>query len=282
MQKNVMMKTILTSMLVVCFSTSLSLENESALIDDKPGRMTFSVVYKETESMVMMSGGVPQKQKRKMGNDFQFDFSFSGHQARFQKQTSEAASNKPKSLMIGRSSFVSSSGEASALPVDEFDTAVYDFNKQLKIGLATVLKKDILVEVPIEALSLGLKVLGESREILGHKARKAVSEDGKTIVWFTNELDIPTPWKIEGIDGVVLEFENDMRTITASSLEFMPINDSSFDLPDRKLLELEQYQDLKKEEMDELMKSVQQRMKESGVNIDFANGGIKIKKGGNQ
>lgn len=272
------MKTLISILVLASFSTITVNDAGKTFTKDESGKMTFSVVYKETEAM-NMAGGVPMKKKMKLGDDFSFDFSFSGENGKLEKQSTDEPDDKPKKISLSGASF--SSSEDSTLPVDEFDECVFYFDQKKKVGLATVLEKDVLVEVAFAYQNLNLSKTDETMQILGYTAKKVMSEDEKVTVWYTDELEIHSPWQLEGIDGVILSYEDSQRTITATDLSFRQVDASLFELPERKLLTQFQYEDLKKEERDEMMKSLQEKLKESGLNISLDGAGIKIKKGGN-
>ncbi len=276
------MKTIATLLVLAITTVNPTLRKNDIERVKASGTIAFSVVYNETETVAMSSSlGTPQKQKMKVGTDFDFNFTFDDQHARFEKVKQEIPKG-PKRISFGASSFAVASTEDEAnFAFDEFDTAVFDFGKNMHYGLATIFEKQIMVEMPISTQNHGFEISGKTKKVAGYEVKQTISKDGEFEVWFTTELDVYSPWQFEGIVGVVLEFKDDRRTVTASNVELSSIETSSFELPDRRVLELEQYQDLKKEELDEQMKLIQEKMKGFGQDISFKNGGITIKKGGN-
>ena len=278
------MKTIITFLILLGFGTSPTVKVDNDGPIKKSGQITYETVYKETQGFGMSSAtGTPERQKVKMGTDFKFDYFFNERYSRYQKIEKKEEGQPQRRVSFSSFSFGGGSGSEGpdALKFDEFDTTVFDFEENLQYGLATVFEKELMVEVPLSKQDLGFEVSKTKKKIAGYNVTEAISSDGNIKVWFTKELDIHSFWQYDGIDGVVLGFEDQSRTVTASKIDMKSVPTSMFELPDRKLIELEQYQDLKKEEADERMKSIQKRMKESGKEISFENGGITIKKGGN-
>ena len=59
----------------------------------------------------------------------------------------------------------------------------------------------------------------EVKEILGFECIKAVSEDGKTTVWFTSHIPIPNEPYVCGLDGLILEYYGDKIISIASDIQ---------------------------------------------------------------
>lgn len=268
------MKRIMTA--ILCIGIIASNTALAGIFQQNEGTFTYDVVYKESEGMMMTSGSsVPVKQKIKKGTDFQFHFLLKGDKAKFQK-IEEPQSGDVQMRSSFNFSSSSSQTEEPKLEMDEFKTSYYNFDEGLRYGLATVLERDVIVEEYLTDERIKVSPASGSKTIAGYKCKKAVSDDGTTTVWYTEDVSLRTPWTFEGINGTILEMENDMRTVTALEFSGSAIADASFSMPNgRKMIELEQYQDLKKEEQDVQMQKLMERMKENGQNISFGkNGGI--------
>ena len=67
-----------------------------------------------------------------------------------------------------------------------------------------------------------IPVDGEKKEILGFECLKAISPDGKTIVWYTPHIPVKDEPIATGLNGLALQFDNGQQIFTA-----MQVTDSA-------------------------------------------------------
>lgn len=60
-----------------------------------------------------------------------------------------------------------------------------------------------------------IPVDGEKKEILGFECLKAISPDGKTIVWYTPHIPVKDEPIATGLNGLALQFDNGQQIFTA-------------------------------------------------------------------
>lgn len=94
---------------------------------------------------------------------------------------------------------------------------------------------------------------GEKKEILGYECRKAVSPDGKTIVWFTSGIPVKDEPVACGLNGLVLEFSNGTNIFTAKSI--------SMDKITTPIVRPEGEKEMQKKDFDEMVKKRMEMMK---------------------
>lgn len=62
-------------------------------------------------------------------------------------------------------------------------------------------------------------VKGENKDILGYECVKAVSEDGKTTIWYTPQIPVQDEPIATGLDGLVLQMNTSGQIYTATKVE---------------------------------------------------------------
>ena len=140
---------------------------------------------------------------------------------------------------------------------------VYDYNYANENIYQRVYTVPQNVKQPISKIAseklnnLNWKITNESKQILGYKAFLATTNfrGREYLVWFTKDLNIEIfPWKLKGLPGVILEFEDKdgfikgvAKTISLNSndefpkkvLSYFSKNASETVMPFKKLIELE-------------------------------------------
>lgn len=137
------------------------------------------------------------------------------------------------------------------------DDKVYrDLRKNMKIEQREFMTRMFLIES--DAGKTDWKLTGEQKTILNFHCLEALrEEDGKKIrAWFTPEIPISTgPQSYGNLPGLILsvDIDNGQRTITATSVEFTPIDKSLLVKPkEGKKVSAEQYKKIVDEKMKEM------------------------------
>ena len=81
-----------------------------------------------------------------------------------------------------------------------------------------VFGKDFIVSDSIGKAKFSV-VKGETKEILGYECQKAISEDGKTVVWFTPQIPVKDEPIATGLPGLALQMDYLGQTFTAIKVE---------------------------------------------------------------
>ena len=78
--------------------------------------------------------------------------------------------------------------------------------------------KSVIVVDSIKSANNFTVVEGEKKEILGFECQKAVSADGKTTVWFSQQIPVKDEPLASGLDGLILQYDNGQQIFTASEI----------------------------------------------------------------
>lgn len=137
-----------------------------------------------------------------------------------------------------------------------------NFATRLMISQESILERKFLIEDVIGKPKWNLS--SEEKEICGIKCRKAENQRGE-IAWFSKDIPIGDgPYIYYGLPGLILEIENDVKTITAEKIITAVQEDHKIKAPSGS----------KKVSREEFTKIQKQKLSEMGA--DGNSSGVKI------
>lgn len=253
----------------------------SFLLSQETVKITYEVEQKGKKITARTTTGVlPPETKRAIAktNKKLFEWFVNSRYALYREKKQETA-------IKGFSTITSSSYNLSigspmrknkSFSYDQFDTSLWDYKEKTRIGIAKIFNKNFRVDLSAKELIKVVKVTNEKKKILGYSARKVIVErdnDMKETYWFTDELKAISPYRLKGIEGVVLQIDLPHKSIKAVQIDKEAMNNSVFkdfieEYKEVKVINKDQYADLLKEEQDEKMSSVKNLLKGSNINLD--------------
>lgn len=129
----------------------------------------------------------------------------------------------------------SAGGTSIRIKMVEADEFVYfDIKSKKKTELREFMSRRFLIESSTDTVKW--KVTGNQKEIIGYSCLEAelVGASKKTVAWFAPTLPIQTgPDGFSGLPGLILalDVEDGKMTLTASKIDFKPINSKELSKP---------------------------------------------------
>ncbi len=178
-----------------------------------------SVVYSariNTESEEMFKEtGLPEDMRKALINafskvDFSYGLTYANDESTFQMLPTD------KKQVI---SFMGKTMDLSAITEEQSKNVTYK-NHQTKqiISKTLFLGKEFLVTDTITVEQFNV-VENEMKEILGFECKKAISTDGKKILWFTEHIPVTDGPIDTNLPGLILEAHLDQYIYTAANID---------------------------------------------------------------
>lgn len=159
--------------------------------------------------------GLPEDMRRALINayskvDFSYGLTYANNESTFQM----LPSNKKQEI-----SFMGQTMDLSAMTEEQSKNVTYK-NHQTKqiISKTLFLGKEFLVTDTIAVEQYNI-VENEIKEILGFECKKAISTDGKKIIWFTEHIPVADGPINTNLPGLILEAHLDQYIYTATSID---------------------------------------------------------------
>ena len=102
--------------------------------------------------------------------------------------------------------------------LEEGRNYLYKNHKEnLSLNVTTFFGKDHIIRDSLSAGSF-LVIQDQVKEILGFECRKAISEDGKTEIWFTPHIPVRNEPFVCGLPGLILEYDDGRQCYSATDI----------------------------------------------------------------
>lgn len=159
--------------------------------------------------------GLPEDMRRALINayskvDFSYCLTYANNESSFQI----LPSNKKQEI-----SFMGQTMDLSAMTEEQSKNVTYKNHRTKQIISKTLfLGKEFLVTDTIAVEQFNI-VENEVKEILGFECKKAISPDGKKIVWFTEHIPVADGPINTNLPGLILEAHLDQYIYTAINID---------------------------------------------------------------
>ena len=191
----------------------------TALLSWQANAQEISVVYSArintASEELFKETGLPEDMRRALINaygkvDFSYGLTYANNESTFQM----LPSNKKQEI-----SFMGQTMDLSAMTEEQSKNVTYK-NHQTKqiISKTLFLGKEFLVTDTIAVEQFNI-VENEVKEILGFECKKAISSDGKNIVWYTEHIPVTDGPINTNLPGLILEAHLDQYIYTATSID---------------------------------------------------------------
>lgn len=191
----------------------------TALLSWQANAQEISVVYSArintASEELFKETGLPEDMRRALINAygkvvFSYGLTYVNNESTFQM----LPSNKKQEI-----SFMGQTMDLSAMTEEQSKNVTYK-NHQTKqiISKTLFLGKEFLVTDTIAVEQFNI-VENEVKEILGFECKKAISTDGKKIVWFTEHIPVEDGPINTNLPGLILEAHLDQYIYTATSID---------------------------------------------------------------
>ena len=191
----------------------------TALLSWQANAQEISVVYSArintASEELFKETGLPEDMRRALINAygkvvFSYGLTYVNNESTFQM----LPSNKKQEI-----SFMGQTMDLSAM-TEEQSKNVTNKNHQTKqiISKTLFLGKEFLVTDTIAVEQFNI-VENEVKEILGFECKKAISSDGKNIVWYTEHIPVADGPINTNLPGLILEAHLDQYIYTATSID---------------------------------------------------------------
>ena len=197
---------LLATMLVTLLSWQANAQEISVVYSARINTAS-EELFKET--------GLPEDMRRALINAygkvvFSYGLTYVNNESTFQM----LPSNKKQEI-----SFMGQTMDLSAMTEEQSKNVTYK-NHQTKqiISKTLFLGKEFLVTDTIAVEQFNI-VENEVKEILGFECKKAISSDGKNIVWYTEHIPVADGPINTNLPGLILEAHLDQYIYTATSID---------------------------------------------------------------
>ena len=191
----------------------------TALLSWQANAQEISVVYSArintASEELFKETGLPEDMRRALINAygkvvFSYGLTYANNESTFQM----LPSNKKQEI-----SFMGQTMDLSAMTEEQSKNVTYK-NHQTKqiISKTLFLGKEFLVTDTIAVEQFNI-VENEVKEILGFEYKKAISSDGKNIVWYTEHIPVVDGPINTNLPGLILEAHLDQYIYTATSID---------------------------------------------------------------
>lgn len=191
----------------------------TALLSWQANAQEISVVYSArintASEELFKETGLPEDMRRALINaygkvDFSYGLTYANNESTFQM----LPSNKKQEI-----SFMGQTMDLRAMTEEQSKNVTYK-NHQTKqiISKTLFLGKELLVTDTIAVEQFNI-VENEVKEILGFECKKAISSDGKNIVWYTEHIPVADGPISTNLPGLILEAHLDQYIYTATSID---------------------------------------------------------------
>ena len=191
----------------------------TALLSWQANAQEISVVYSArintASEELFKETGLPEDMRRALINAygkvvFSYGLTYVNNESTFQM----LPSNKKQEI-----SFMGQTMDLSAMTEEQSKNVTYK-NHQTKqiISKTLFLGKEFLVTDTIAVEQFNI-VENEVKEILGFECKKAISIDGKKIIWFTEHIPVADGPINTNLPGLILEAHLDQYFYTATSID---------------------------------------------------------------
>lgn len=191
----------------------------TALLSWQANAQEISVVYSArintASEELFKETGLPEDMRRALINAygkvvFSYGLTYVNNESTFQM----LPSNKKQEI-----SFMGQTMDLSAMTEEQSKNVTYK-NHQTKqiISKTLFLGKEFLVTDTIAVKQFNI-VENEVKEILGFECKKAISSDGKNIVWYTEHIPVEDGPINTNLPGLILEAHLDQYIYTATSID---------------------------------------------------------------
>lgn len=191
----------------------------TALLSWQANAQEISVVYSArintASEELFKETGLPEDMRRALINAygkvvFSYGLTYVNNESTFQM----LPSNKNQKI-----SFMGQTMDLSAMTEEQSKNVTYK-NHQTKqiISKTLFLGKEFLVTDTIAVEQFNI-VENEVKEILGFECKKAISSDGKNIVWYTEHIPVADGPINTNLPGLILEAHLDQYIYTATSID---------------------------------------------------------------
>lgn len=191
----------------------------TALLSWQANAQEISVVYSArintASEELFKETGLPEDMRRALINAygkvvFSYGLTYVNNESTFQM----LPSNKKQEI-----SFMGQTMDLSAMTEEQSKNVTYK-NHQTKqiISKTLFLGKEFLVTDTIAVEQFNI-VENEVKEILGFECKKAISSDGKNIVWYTEHIPVADGPINTNLPGLILEAHLDQYFYTATSID---------------------------------------------------------------
>lgn len=191
----------------------------TALLSWQANAQEISVVYSArintASEELFKETGLPEDMRRALINAygkvvFSYGLTYVNNESTFQM----LPSNKNQEI-----SFMGQTMDLSAMTEEQSKNVTYK-NHQTKqiISKTLFLGKEFLVTDTIAVEQFNI-VENEVKEILGFECKKAISSDGKNIVWYTEHIPVADGPINTNLPGLILEAHLDQYIYTATSID---------------------------------------------------------------
>lgn len=191
----------------------------TALLSWQANAQEISVVYSArintASEELFKETGLPEDMRRALINaygkvDFSYGLTYANNESTFQM----LPSNKKQEI-----SFMGQTMDLSAMTEEQSKNITYKNHQTMQIISKTLfLGKEFLVTDTIAVEQFNI-VENEVKEILGFECKKAISSDGKNIVWYTEHIPVADGPINTNLPGLILEAHLDQYIYTAISID---------------------------------------------------------------
>lgn len=177
--------------------------------------VVYSTRFNTESSDLFKEAGLPEEMRRSLVNaysnvEFTYLLAYAGGESEFRMLPSD---KKQEITFMGQKM------DINAMMKEQSQNTTYK-NHQTKqmISKTSFLGKEFLVtdSIAVEPFSI---VEGEWKDILGFECKKAISADGKKVIWFTEHIPISDGPVITNLPGLVLEAHLEQHIYTAIKIE---------------------------------------------------------------
>ena len=191
----------------------------TALLSWQANAQEISVVYSArintASEELFKETGLPEDMRRALINAygkvvFSYGLTYVNNESTFQM----LPSNKKQEI-----SFMGQTMDLSAMTEEQSKNITYKNHQTMQIISKTLfLGKEFLVTDTIAVEQFNI-VENEVKEILGFECKKAISSDGKNIVWYTEHIPVADGPINTNLPGLILEAHLDQYIYTAISID---------------------------------------------------------------
>ena len=177
--------------------------------------VVYSTRFNTESSDLFKEAGLPEEMRRSLVNAYSnVEFTYLLAYTEGESEFRMLPSDKKQEIM-----FMGQKMDISAMMKEQSQNTTYK-NHQTKqmISKTSFLGKKFLIIDTISAEPFSI-IEGERKDILGFECKKAMSADGKKVIWFTEHIPVADGPISTNLPGLILEAHLDQYIYTATNID---------------------------------------------------------------
>lgn len=210
--------------------------------------VTYEATYNTASHELFADAGLPEEMRSNLATAYKnvvtvYQLVVNGEESEFRVIPSDT---KQEIVFMGRTIDVN-----AAMQLQSQNYTYKNHEEGIILDKTQSFGKDFIVLDSIKTKRFILQE-NEKKDILGFECTKAISDDGKIIAWYTQNIQIKDEPIASGLDGLILQFDNGQQTYTATKI---------LDVVKKKIIRPSGEKFVTKEEFSEMVKKRIEMMK---------------------